>query len=238
MVELVNHLFKTHLIQLAVFPEFASLLLGRKKALRIVYESDRGELDKSLFSRYGFQMTNSILWSRYLGNGFGDLLSSPSSLRDTDAYSKVNMVCISKSSKLLSQLEEAESCGETVKAGRILGYPDCCVERLFSVTSRGELWANYYLEDFRKSGFGSKYANRFPIVLGGMSAVGELFPCSLSCPHAIQYSKNMIADMESLGYSRVAEKCISDSSKTVRVDQMSGNISFFEGNSTFDIKFS
>jgi hypothetical protein len=238
MVELVDHLFKNDSIQLAVFPEFVSFLSGRKKAMRIVYESKGNELDTTLFSKYGFHISNSVLWSRDFGNGFADLVPSPTTDKNDCGYTPINMTCISRSANLLDRLEAAEACGETIKAGRILGYPECCVEGLHSVTSRKELWGIYYLEDYRKSGFASRYVNRFPIVLGGMSSVGEIFPCSLSCPRAVLYSKNMIADMISFGYSRVAEKCLSHSSKSVRISELDGSISFSIEDSPSNIKFS
>jgi hypothetical protein len=108
---------------------------------------------------------------------------------------------------------------------------------LFSVTSRGGLWGLHYLEDFRRSGFASRYANRFPIVVGGMSSIGELFPCSLTCPRAVVYSKNMISDMVSLGYKRIAERCLTDSARTVRVDEVDGSITLGVEASSSDIKF-
>ena len=69
------------------------------------------------------------------------------------------------------------------------------------------------------------YCNRFPIVWGGVSVVGELFPCSLNCNAAKTYGQNMLDDMDAFGFKKIKEAIVDHSKRSVFVNKEDGEIS-------------
>lgn len=224
MTDLINHLFIDHAVQFAVLPEFISFLAGKKKIIRIVVDQNPKPFDFKLFEKYGFIVSAVSIFSVYKDNSFALLLPNADNLKP-DSYQKVMMYSICKNAKDLYKFEQSEVNGDTELAGNLLGYPKCCVKNAEAISSFGAHWANYYLNDYNTHKTAHHLTNRFPIVWGGVSPIGELFPCSLSCTKAIHYAQQMISNLHDFGFQKIANVSIEHGMKTVFINEIDGAIS-------------
>jgi hypothetical protein len=228
MKDLIDHIFSFHKVQLSVFPEFISFLKGRKAIIRIVIDNSNYSFDHGLFRKYGYFVKESILFSSFQKNSFGNLTLSIDENRKGE-YVKVRMFSISTSKMDLEEFEHAELYGDVEKAGIFLGYPSCCTRNIAIINDLNEFWANYYLNDYLKNSLVANHlTNRFPITWGGISIVGELFPCSLSCENAIEYARNMQNDMINFGFYKIANVIVQHAKSTIFVNPKNGAISIFK----------
>lgn len=237
MDKLINHLFNYHKVQLAVFPEFIAFLKGRKKIIRIVIDDSNNLFDFKLFQTFGFIVKETILYCSHEQNSFGNLVAHINEI-DRDKFNVVKMYSISKAKKDLDDFEYAELYGDILKAGKYLGYPDCCVNNVENINKLNSKWATFYLEDFQKNKIANHFTNRFPITWGGISVIGELFPCSLMCSHAIEYSKKMYSDVIEFGFNQISDAMIIHSLKPVFINKMNGAILTVENENYEIINFS
>ncbi len=224
MNNLISHLFTFHKVQLAVFPEFISFLKGRKKIIRIVIDNSNNPFDFELFKNFGFFVKETTLFSSLEKNSFGSLVSSIDKI-ERNQYTEVKMYSISRSFKELDDFEYAEVYGDILKAGAYLGYPKCCINNIEKINSLNSKWATFYLNQFLEIKFANHFTNRFPITWGGISIIGELFPCSLTCPNAIEYSQNMLSDVKKLGFSKLSDIMMDHSHRPVYINKENGEIS-------------
>lgn len=225
MKDLIEHLFSFHEVQLSVFPEFISFLKGRKTIIRIVIDNSNNPFNHRLFQKYGYFAKESTLFSSKQKNSFGSLVSSiDENLKDE--YLKVRMFSISSSKKDLEDFEYAEMYGDVEKAGIFLGYPSCCTKNITTINNLNELWATYYLNDFIKNKrVANHHTNRFPITWGGISIVGELFPCSLTCAKAVEYARNMQNDVINFGFHKISEVMVKHAKSPIFINPENGAIS-------------
>ena len=99
-------------------------------------------------------------------------------------------------------------------------------------------WATFYLNDYRNNVSANYFTNRFPITWGGISIIGELFPCSLICPSAIKYSKTMHSDVINFGFNEIAKVMVEHALKPIYINEEDGSISTIFKEGTDLIKFS
>jgi len=234
--KLIDHLFLTHAVQVSVLPEFISFLSKNKGIIRIVVDNSDNPFDLNLFHQAGFIVSEKSLFSQSIGNSFGNLISEVNGLNKNE-YTEVKMFSIARDKYALDSFEKAEIEGDVLKAGTLLGYPSCCVNNVEQINQLGANWGLYYLDDYHNNNKASLFTNRFPIAWGGISIVGELFPCSLSCKNAIEYSKSMIIDLKKFGFNNVADKCIEHSSRTIYIHSSKGNINIDPVLNYKEIKF-
>jgi hypothetical protein len=147
------------------------------------------------------------------------------------------MISIAKSLNHLKEFERAECNGDTEKAGKMLGYPKCCTENIENINQYKDRWALYYLQDFNLQLQANHNTNRFPISWGGISPIGELFPCSLVCKAAISYSLDMKSDLLTFGFDRIARESENHSKKNIFIHIESGEISLTSKVGYKEIKF-
>jgi len=233
---LINHLFNFHKVQLAVFPEFISFLKGRKKIIRIVLDNIDKPFDFELFRNSGFFVKEITLYSSLENNSFGSLVSSVVDF-EKNHYIEVKMYSISRTLKELDEFEYAEVYGDILKAGAYLGYPNCCINNVEKINTLNGMWATFYLEQFLKNKIANHFTNRFPITWGGVSIIGELFPCSLVCPKAIGYSQNMFSDVIDFGFSKLSDIMKEHSLRPVYINKSNGEISLNSKRGFEKIKF-
>ncbi len=237
MKDLIDHLFSFHEVQLAVFPEFISFLKGRKKIIRIVIDNSNKPFNVTLFRKYGYFVKESLLYSSVQKNSFGSLVASIDEIVE-DEFVEVRMFSISSSHKDLDDFEYAELYGDVEKAGIFLGYPTCCTKNILNINNLKELWATYYLKDYKKNKSASYFTNRFPITWGGFSIIGELFPCSLTCSKAIEYANHMYNDMVDFGFHQISEVMINHAKSSIYINAQNGAISNCEHKGYDSIVFS
>lgn len=224
MKDLIDHLFIDHSVQLSVFPEFISFLAGSKRIIRIVINKSDKSFNAGLFLNNGFFASEVNLFSYDRGNAFGSLLSNVDGI-EREHLTPVSMLSISYSRKELLEFEKAEVDGDTEKAGMLLGYPLCCVRKVEDINAYNDLWSVYYLNDYEQNKSADCHTNRFPIAWGGISPIGELFPCSLNCKAAIEYSRNMLHNVSKLGFKRIADTCYHHGRRSPYINKNNGNIS-------------
>jgi len=236
--DIIHHLFIYHKVQLSIFPEFISFLKGNKKILRIVIDNNEKLFNNSLFLSNNIHVKEAKLYSSKQKNSFGSLVASINS-EDSDNYSEVRMFSISKFKDELIEFEKAELYGDIEKAGEFLGYPICCIKNIYKINDLKDLWATFYLNDYEKMNkTASIYTNRFPITWGGVSIVGELFPCSLSCNNAIEYGRNLYNDVKSFGFNEIHKTIIDHAQLPIYINPDDGAISKFKKNRFNPILFS
>ena len=224
MKQLIDHVFNELNAQLAIFPEFISFLCGRKNVLRIVLDTSETYLNLDLFEEFNFFVKQTDLFETLPKNYYSCLISKTDA-KDLKNLKPITMLSISKSLDLLKGFEDAELNGNTTLAGKYLGYPNCCVDNLCNINEYGTDWALYYLSDFQNQKKASLYCNRFPVVNGGISVVGELFPCSLNCDAAIQYSHRMLEDLENYGFKKIKRSILYHCKEPVFGNKRDGRIS-------------
>jgi hypothetical protein len=210
--------------QLAIFPEFISFLSGHKKILRIVLDSSETKLNLCFFEEFNFFVKQTDLYETLPKNYYSCIVSRGEA-KAFNNLKPITMLSISRSLDLLNEFEDAELSGDTTLAGKHLGYPKCCVDNLCNINEYGTNWALYYLSDFQNQKKASLYCNRFPVVNGGISVVGELFPCSLNCDAAIQYSFRMLEDLENYGFKKIKETILKHCKEPVFINKHDGRIS-------------
>ena len=238
MKDLIEHLFSFHKVQLSVFPEFISFLKGRKTIIRIVIDNSNNPFNHRLFGKYGYFVKESTLFSSQQKNSFGSLVSSIDENLEGE-YVKVRMLSISSSMKELEEFEYAEMYGDVEKAGIFLGYPSCCTKNITTINNLNKLWATYYLNDYLKNSRAANHlTNRFPLTWGGISIIGELFPCSLTCVKAVEYAGNMQNDMINFGFHKIADIMVKHAKSPIFINPENGAISIYDSPKYESIIFS
>lgn len=221
---MIKHLFTYHKVQLSVFPEFISFLRGNKRILRIVVDDSSKPFNTPLFLDNGFYVSQKELFCSKQKNSFGSLVTNIE-VEHLKNYNKVTMFSISRLRNELKDFEKAELFGDVEKAGEYLGYPSCCIKNIGVINSLSDLWATHYLDDYARFNNASLFTNRFPITWGGMSIVGELFPCSLSCINAINYGKALLKDVKEIGYISISEVMIRHAKTQIYINPEDGGVS-------------
>lgn len=224
MRELIHHFFGTLNVQLAVLPEFISFLCGRKKIVRIIVDQSDQVIDIPLLQKYGFYTRETSLYTTKSSNSYSCMVTSTEGF-GINELTEICMYSISKSAVDLEDFENCELYGDSEKAGFYLGYPKCCVENLEKVNAIGAKWGIFYLEDFISQKKASLFCNRFPISWGGISIVGELFPCSINCKAARMYAEAMLTDVQNFGFEKIKDKILDHSQRPVFINKQNGEIS-------------
>jgi hypothetical protein len=106
---------------------------------------------------------------------------------------------------LKAETKDAES------AGKLLGYPSCCVGAFAKLAEKGGSWGKALASTARDAQAIDARCNRYAAEWGGIGLLGELFPCSLDCKAAQCYADTLYQSMISLGLQRLAERAKSDS---------------------------
>lgn len=123
----------------------------------------------------------------------------------------------------VERLCAAEVDGDPTVAGRLLGYPACCIEAYGQHASSPATWVERTLAN---SGAGPYpcWANRLPLQRGAATFIGELYPCSFRCEAAVAHGRRVYAAMRRLGLEGLAQQTLDQSLRPV--DHASGRIEF------------
>ena len=216
--ELVNGtlpLFGAHAhLQFAGIAELALFASEQKPALRYVLTVSGGRKLASIAVRSGYAATVCLIRSRAMGNGWNCLISDGSS----DDSSQLSMVTIARDGALAQEVQALETSGSSHSVGLILGYPQCCIVACDELADAGARWAYVLL---MRSGPGphSFWANRLAAGWGGISPVGEMFPCSLSCPAAADLGRAAESALRNIGLVRLADLMVGHALESITVTQ-------------------
>ena len=187
----------------SVLPHLALFLTKQKDALRLVISNKTAALLYPLvkisnlhFSHHPIQIsTVSDTWSYF----------NESNL---DVSTHV-IIVISRNKKISADILEEEIRGDYKKSGKMLGYPSCCISGYADLSNQASNWVNVLLK--KSSNRVSFWCNRTASMWGGSCPSGELFPCSLTCNHAINYGKKADKALRDLGVHKIADKIVEQS---------------------------
>lgn len=112
------------------------------------------------------------------------------------------LLAMASDERRAEEIIAAEFEGRFQDSGRLLGYPSCCVAAYRAVSERHRYWPSYYLD---QEFVVSPWCNRLVYLWGGSCPTGELFPCSLTCTHAIKLGKKNMAALENVGLARLRD---------------------------------
>jgi hypothetical protein len=125
-----------------------------------------------------------------------------------DAEGEIDVLVYGRSAEVVEALCRAEVGGDPAVAGRLLGYPDCCIAAYAQVSP-----ARWLDDTVARSGAPPFpcWANRLPISWGAPTLIGELYPCSFRCQPAIAIGKRTYQAMRELGLEAIARTTLEQS---------------------------
>jgi hypothetical protein len=140
-----------------------------------------------------------------------------------EAGDDVALLVYGRSAGDVERLCAAEVDGDPAEAGRLLGYPACCIEAYALHSSSPATWVERTLA---RSGAGPYpcWANRLPLQRGAVTFIGELYPCSFRCEAAVAHGRRVYAAMRRLGLEGLAQQTLEQSLRPV--DHSAGRIEF------------
>lgn len=140
-----------------------------------------------------------------------------------DAGDDIALVVYGRAQEDVERLCTAEVAGDPAVAGRLLGYPACCIAAYEQHASNPATWVERMVA---KSGSGPYpcWANRLPLQRGAITFIGELYPCSFRCAAAVAHGRRVYAAMRQLGLESLAQQTLEQS--LCPVDHAAGRIEF------------
>lgn len=132
-----------------------------------------------------------------------------------DASSDDQLLVIAKDQALAEELVDAEFDGRFCDSGRLLEYPACCVDAYGMLLEHTDYWPSYYLG---QSNIVSPWCNRLIYLWGECCPTGELFPCSLNCPHAVTLGKRNMNVLTKVGLGRLRDEICARAKVPLSVD--------------------
>ncbi len=201
MIDALTDLFKSMTKALDVL----YVIEGVKDVSRIM--ADESQLDdyKTFFNKNNlsfavsdFKISKEIDENRFSNKG----IRLP--INEKGSY----FVYISKSKEKAEQAKKAEAESNHKELGKLLGYPDCCInffEKNFPIESKKK--NDYVLASLKNSkGFIFPFYNNVAIRHLDLSLLSH-FPCSLNCEESIKIAKNnlKIIEKHSKDISRIFE---------------------------------
>lgn len=190
---------------LSVIPHLALFLNGEKIALRLIVSNKVLSQIVELCDELQLNYAISCIKIEALSESWNSF-----DFCDT-TISTHNLIAISKDNFIANEIKYSELSGDYIKSGKLLGYPECCINSYLNVSDNVENWSYKLLKisNFKIS----PWCNRIASMWGGCCSSGELFPCSLTCKNAIKYGKQADLAMRNLGISKIADLILSQAQK-------------------------
>lgn len=159
--------------------EFAALLTGLKKVVRVQVENDSeyealgrfATMSKLTLAHSPTRMK--VAWTNSLGDTF--LTAVPWDDPDGTSYAAY----LAQHQHEAAQAAIVESEGTAEEIGELLGYPSCCCIA-YARLEDGEFWAPV-LAEHSPGAHHAPWANRYAYLLYGASLFPDYFPCRLDC---------------------------------------------------------
>ena len=148
----------------------------------------------------------------------GNTWATIHSEKTNNTLSKNYLITIGKSKNETFLAHKYEIEGNTTEIGRLLGYPSCCVKAYDIISNFFEKWPLYYL-NIDGPGLHSNLANRLAIAWGGISPIGELYPCSLECQNAKKLGQSFFSATKELGFSKLHQELLLYSKNNVEISK-------------------
>lgn len=192
---------------LSVLPHLGLFLTKQKDALRLVVSN------KTVSLIYPIISSSNLYYSQYPIQ-IATVSDSWSYFTESDLDTSTHIVIVIARDKLISsEILEEEIRGDYKKSGEMLGYPACCINGYADLADQASNWAEVLLK--KSSNRVSFWCNRAASMWGGTCSSGELFPCSLTCKHAINYGKKADKALRDLGVHKIADAIIEQAKITM-----------------------
>jgi hypothetical protein len=192
---------------LSVLPHVGLFLTEEKDALRLVVSN------KTAFALYPIISSSNLYYSQYPIQ-IATVSDSWSYFTESDLDTSTHMVIVIARNETVSfEILEEEIRGDYKKAGKMLGYPICCINGYADLADQASYWVTILLQ--KSSNQVSFWCNRAASMWGGTCSSGELFPCSLTCKHAINYGKKADKALRDLGVHKIADTIIEQAKRTM-----------------------
>ena len=200
----------------SLIPEICLFVSGHKPLLRFVCQQETRRNVKSFAVKFGLYIAEAKIYSHYEGTTWSStrVALETSKVEDPIDY----LVIISSQTGLAKSVIDWELEGVANLAGLALGYPECCVKAYQKVCKYTSRWGLYY---FDRDGAGphEPWANRLTIGWGGVSPIGELYPCSLRCPSAIRIGRLALSLLQEYKLIRLYDNIEKHANQNVFISQ-------------------
>ncbi|VTY39421.1 Uncharacterised protein [Xylophilus ampelinus] len=190
---------------IAVIPEAARFASGRKHVLRIVIPTGaRDEYIGEMTAVGVFATARELAIEASDGSWstIGGEASPPAAPRPDSGLVGLYLARDAATSRAVASAD-AEDSGA---AGELFGYPACCVAAVGELGAAAGAWPQALVERSGSPDGWSAAANRIVADWGAVPPVGELFPCSLACSHAIRIGHEGHHALASFGLHRLAQR--------------------------------
>ena len=200
----------------STIPEICLFVSGYKTALRFVCQQKSRSHIRDLATKFGLSIAEAKIHSHHEGTTW----SSTRAIVGTCGFEKTveHLIIISQERGTAESVLDWELKGCANLVGETLGYPKCCIEAYQEICHYNRRWGLYY---FDKDGLGPHpfWANRLTIGWGGLSPIGELYPCSLQCLSAQRIGQLTLSLLQKYGLIRLYDHIRKHASQNVFVNQ-------------------
>jgi len=196
-------------------PEMARFALRRKQTVRFFCSESADRVERAL-SGFVPHFARKPVLTRYVGGSWSCVESSAGlSIDITTAAGEI--IALGRDSGLVGEVLDAE-IENAEEAGALFGYPACCIAAVGGLAQAGAAWPAELVRRSPEVG-GTAKANRLPVDWGGLSPVGELFPCSLACPMAAAIGFDGYDSLQRLGLNSLADCLIHHAESAFHIDE-------------------
>ena len=202
-------------LPLSIIPEIILFICSNKKVLRLI---TCDSLIKNQIEKFAIESNLHFLYDKIYVEERGNTWATIHSEKTSKTLSINYLVTIGKLKNETYMAHECEIEGNTTEIGRLLGYPSCCVKAYDIISNFFEKWPLYYLNT-DGPGLHSNLANRLTIAWGGISPIGELYPCSLECQNAKKLGQNFFRVTKKLGLLKLHQELLFFSKNNVEISQ-------------------
>ena len=184
------------------------LLTGNRNTCRLVMGSDAASALAFDLGSAGLVTVLTPMSHQKLGDDWFELSRGSNS-------SNIKMVVVARDNQTAEEIVDAEFNGRFRDSGRLLEYPTCCVDAYGELNEYVAYWPSYYL---KRSSTVSPWCNRLIYLWGACCPTGELFPCSLTCSHAVELGKSNMEALSAVGMHRLRSAICTTAQSPLRID--------------------
>jgi hypothetical protein len=201
------------ILSASCIPEVALFLMNKKKAVRFAGQNLKNFIiEGSDFFDWSWSSANMRKVQR--SDTWYDLypIKHDDDLMINEEEEQIEPIyVIGREQKYVNDLcfEEQQ---DPVVAGEMLGYPNCCIKKFAEFNLKREHWIHSIIDEHKKTIKANAQCNRLLAEFGGISPIGELYPCSLHCSFATQMANEARDSIVNLGLfelSHFLQKCSS-----------------------------
>ena len=213
---LLNLVSKSSDLPISLIPEICLFVSGHKELLRLVCQRKTRRNIRDLAVEFGLSIAEAEIHSNYEGTTWSSTraIVETSNIEQTVEY----LIIISLQHGLAESVLNWELEGAANLVGVALGYPECCIEAYQAICNYTSRWGLYYF-DQDGSGPHQPWANRLVIGWGGVSPIGELYPCSIQCLSAQRIGQLALSLLQEYNLIRLYADIRKHASQNVFINQ-------------------